>query len=121
VAISFREEDSRGGPTVLWNANHPVVAAVTEEGVSWCGENIPENDDPTAVAKELLAEQGRAAAWVCKLVRGWRTELWQALVERDVEFPRRITELLIGDPHADLVAWVSQDSRASWYVLSTSG
>jgi hypothetical protein len=102
----------------VWNREHPVVAAVTRDAAHWCDINLPSNLDPLSVAEALLLDRSRAAWWLSRVIVDVKSDLWEAIADRDPDFLASLWKLVfaLGDvPESEwpsIKGWVVEREAA---------
>lgn len=80
LLVVFRDEGD------YWNQNNPIVRGVSDASWKWSGDR----EDPRQIASEILADRGKACAWIMKRISGGGLSLWQALQEQERDLLDRI-------------------------------
>jgi hypothetical protein len=115
--------DVRDGSDEIWNGEHPLVRAITQDSLSWCEAHLPQDRDPLNIATEILGDQGRCAAWLAKVVTEDQSELWESIVDREPTFLEKVWALMgFGDDSGfpTLKCWSAPDEGLEVGVRSWS-
>ncbi len=106
----------------IWNREHPVLQACSADALAWLEEHLPRRHDPLDLAREILGDRARAAAFVCDWVR-YRTRVTQELKDRDPTFLPAVIGLAGGAAQAPgaAVPRILVLQGASFFMRDTQG
>ena len=73
------------GQTLLWNREHPLVDACTDESWAWIVSKRFDRDerDPLVHRDLLLRSEAHAAALILNMLLNGEKLVWEGLVDRD--------------------------------------
>jgi len=110
----------------VWNQDNPIVRSVNAAAWEWSKERFAKSLDPLPEKASLLADKGKAAAWVLLCLESGEDDLWEGLPDRDRGFLRALWILLFGEGkytsaptvyqwiEDDLHSWMRVLTRSSW-------
>ncbi len=106
----------------LWNADHPLLRAIDEEGWLWVTDTFGEEDfNPLPHRAEVMSSTGRVAAWIVRCFRLGDEELWGALAKRAPDFLNDAWKMaLASDEVAEIVRLVDFDEGWMLSAFSSS-
>jgi hypothetical protein len=83
-----------------WNVNHPLSKSLNQQTINWARETFKDDLDPRVVKDELLVEKDKAIAWLALIMSSYSDDMWNALVEQENEFLKKIWELVFNEDSA---------------------
>lgn len=80
----------------IFNRDHPVSKAVTEESSAWASSVLTRDRNPTPHIDQILADPSFAAAWILEILYHADASLWQAVQEHNPSFLQRVARSIWG-------------------------
>jgi hypothetical protein len=117
-------------PLTLWNPRHLLAKELqaNADAWNWAESVLQDSLDPLPLRTSLLANPGRAAAWIIRMIQSEATELWNGLNDRDPSFLDDVWRLLFPTRNrrqsgvaAPILTWREESMRNCLNRLTPEG
>jgi hypothetical protein len=102
----------------MWNDNHAVALAVTNEAWDWCMKTLDSHGDPGDHHGQILSDRAYASAWLMLVGTRYGAAMWNGLVESNASFINNAWSLAFGDDERANYPLIIARNVGGWLELS---